>query len=118
MDHTWIDEIIDDMTGTTVEYKPAWDSMIYRLSGKMIGMRGKYRDGRPILTIKLPPEQGQILRIAHEEIIPGYYSNKMHYNSIFLDADFSRQFITDLLEDSWNCVFATLTKKAQAALRK
>lgn len=116
MDHDWIDDTIRAMNGAELEFKPEWNSMLYRLAGKMIGMRGSYKDGRPILTLKLPPEQGEMLREQFEHIIPGYYSNKTHYNSIFLDAGFSREFITDLLEDSRQCVFATLPKKTQALL--
>jgi predicted DNA-binding protein (MmcQ/YjbR family) len=116
MDRTWIEDVIENMKGTSIEFKEGWGSMLYRLEGKMIGMRGSYKDGRPILTIKLPPEQGQILREVYEDIFPGYYSNKTHYNSIFLDAGFDREFITELLEDSWQCVFETLPKKTRAAL--
>lgn len=117
MEHHWIDDAWEAMTGADTEFKQGWGSMLYRLGGKMIGMRGAYKDGRPILTIKLPPEQGALLREQFEDIIPGYYSNKVHYNSIFLDAGFDREFITDLLEDSWQCVFETLPKKTQALLR-
>ena len=116
MDHRWIDDAVAAMPGTTVTFKPEWDSMLYHLQGKAMGMRGGYKDGRPILTIKLPPDQGEMLRETHEFIIPGYYSNKTHYNSVFLDAGLPREFITELLEDAWNCVFASLPKKTQAAL--
>lgn len=118
MNHEWIDDAVRSMNGAEVKFKPEWDSMLYHLAGKSIGMRGSYKDGRPILTLKLPPEQGELLREQFEQIIPGYYSNKTHYNSIFLDADFSREFIEDLLEDSRTCVFASLPKKTQALLNE
>jgi predicted DNA-binding protein (MmcQ/YjbR family) len=116
MDYSWIDDAIAVMPGTTVTFKPEWDSTLYHLQGKSMGMRGNYKDGRPILTIKLPPDQGEMLRETHESIIPGYYSNKTHYNSVFLDAGLPREFIIELLEDAWNCVFASLPKKTQTAL--
>lgn len=90
--------------------------MIYRVADKMIGMRGSYKDGRPIVTIKLPPEQGGMLRETHEQIIPGFYMNKLHYNSVFLDTGVDEKFIRDLLDDAYDCVFATLTKKARQAI--
>ena len=38
--------------------------------------------------MKSDPEKALTLREAYEDIvIPGYYSNKKHWNSIFLDAD-------------------------------
>lgn len=116
MDHEWIDDAIQAMPGATAEFKPEWGVMVYRLAGKMIGMRGGYKDGRPILTLKLPPDQGQVLREQFDYVIPGYYSNKVHYNSVFLDTDVSREFIAELLVDARDCVFATLPKKTQAAM--
>lgn len=116
MEPHWIDDFIASLPGTSTEHKAEWGSMLYRVGDKMIGMRGTYKDGRPILTIKLPPAQGETLRETHEAIIPGYYSNKVHYNSIFLDAGFDDAFITELIEDAYDCVFATLTKKTQRAI--
>ncbi|MCA9833689.1 MAG: MmcQ/YjbR family DNA-binding protein [Thermomicrobiales bacterium] len=116
MEPHWIDERIASLPGTSTEHKPAWGSMLYRVGDKMIGMRGTYKDGRPILTIKLPPAQGELLRETYDAIIPGYYSNKVHYNSVFLDAGFDDAFIGELIEDAYDCVFATLTGKAQKAI--
>lgn len=116
MDSHWTDDAIRAMSGTEVEYKNGWNSIVFKLGGKMFGMRGSYKDGRPILTIKLPPEQGEMLREQFEHIIPGYYSNKLHWNSIFLDVDYSQDFIAELLEDSYDCVFGSLPKKTQARL--
>lgn len=118
MDHHWIDDTIANMPGTSVTHKEEWGAMLYRVADKMIGMRGEYKDGRPIVTIKLPPEQGEMLRATHEHIIPGYYMNKLHYNSVFLDAGVDETFISELLQDSYDCVFATLTKKARQAIEE
>lgn len=115
MDHDWIDNVIRQMNGTEIEYKAGWDSTVYKLGGKMYGMRGSYKDGRPLLTLKLPPAQNEMLREQFEYIIPGYYSNKVHWSSVFLDEDFSREFITDLLEDAYECILVSLPKKTQAA---
>lgn len=118
MDHHWIDDAIASMPGTSVTYKEEWGAMIYRVADKMIGMRGGYKDGRPLVTIKLPPEQGEMLRQTQVNIIPGYYMNKLHYNSIFLDAGVDEALIAELLEDSYDCVFATLTKKARTTINE
>ncbi|MCO5227153.1 MAG: MmcQ/YjbR family DNA-binding protein [Thermomicrobiales bacterium] len=118
MDHHWIDDAIANMPGTSVTYKEEWGAMIYRVADKMIGMRGGYKDRRPLVTIKLPPEQGELLRQTQVNIIPGYYMNKLHYNSIFLDAGVDEALIAELLEDSYDCVFAMLTKKVRQAIER
>lgn len=52
----------------------------------------------------------------HEGIIPGYYMNKTHWNSIYLDADIPSSFVEELIEHSYQLVFHKLTKKAQQAI--
>lgn len=116
VDHTWIDEAVATLPGAEAEYKPDWDAHLYRVAGKLFGTRGRYRDGRPIVTLKLDPEFGELLRQNHDWVIPGYYSNKRHYNSVFLDADVPRQRVLDLLHDAYELVVAALPKKVRATL--
>lgn len=113
MTFSWIDDKVASMPHTTVEYRADWDVTIYRLTNKMIGLLTRYKDGRPLLTLKLPPDQGDLLRETFSYVIPGYLSNKKHYNSVFLDTEVTQEFVEDLLEDAWQCVFATLPKKTQ-----
>ena len=48
----------------------------------------------------------------HEGIIPGYYMNKTHWNSIYLDADIPSSFVEELIEHSYQLVFHKLTKSS------
>ena len=39
--------------------------------------------GKPVyITCKLNPAEGDFLRRQYEDIIPGYYMNKVHWNSV------------------------------------
>lgn len=99
------------------EYKEAWQADVLTVGGRIFAMFGAYRDGRPIVTLKANPEKALILREAYEGvIIPGYYSDKRHWNSIFLDAGFEEVLLFGLIDDSYGLVLAGLTKKAREAL--
>ena len=99
------------------EYKDAWQADVLTVGKKTFAMIGAYKDGRPIITLKSDPEKALALREAYEEIvIPGYYSNKKHWNSIFLDADVEDSLLLGLIDDSYALVLDGLTKKERAAL--
>lgn len=99
------------------EYKEAWQAGVATVGGKIFAMVGAYKDGRPVVTLKSDPAGTLQLREAYEGvIIPGYYSNKKHWNSIFLDADIDENLLMGLVDDSYALVFEQLTKKERAAL--
>ena len=99
------------------EYKDAWQADVLTVGKKMFAMVGTYKDGRPIVTLKSDPEKALMLREAYEEIvIPGYYSNKKHWNSIFLDAEIEEALILGLIDDSYSLVFDGLTRKEREGL--
>ena len=50
--------------------------------------------------------------IFPQGIIPGYYMNKTHWNSIYLDADIPSSFVEELIEHSYQLVFK-MNKKSQ-----
>lgn len=87
MSYEWMDEYLCAKPGTDKDFKPEWDAHRYMLRGKMFAMLGVYKDGRPLITLKLDPEFSELLRLRYpEQVIPGYYSNKTHWSSLFLDA--------------------------------
>jgi predicted DNA-binding protein (MmcQ/YjbR family) len=67
-----------------------------------------------ILTLKLEPGYGQLLRLNHKEITPGYHFNKRHWNSVSLESNVSDELIEELIDESYNIVFKSLSKKAQS----
>lgn len=69
-----------------------------------------------LITLKLEPVEGQFLRQQYEDITPGYYMNKVHWNSIKADGNVPDDLLKDLLEKSYRLVLAGLTKKKQSEL--
>ena len=44
-------------------------------------------DGDIFITLKCPPELIYVLRDQYQAIVPGYYSNKNHWNTIIVNKD-------------------------------
>ena len=66
-----------------------------------------------MITLKLDPIEGDLLRQSYKDIIPGYYMNKVHWNSIKVDGEISDDMMMDLLDKSYDLVLAGFSKKKQ-----
>ncbi len=116
MNH-WIHDYCMQKPGVTEEFKDAWNSQLYKLGGKIFVMHGEYKDGRPLLTVKLEPAFSELLRQQYEgSIIPGYYTNKTHWSSLFLDTDVPDDTVKSMLDNAYQTTFSGLTKKLQAQI--
>lgn len=56
------------------------------------------------ITLKLEPSEGSFLREQYEDIIPGYYMNKQHWNSINPNGEGEDDLVKDLLDKSYHLV--------------
>ncbi|MCH7322413.1 MmcQ/YjbR family DNA-binding protein [Solibacillus sp. MA9] len=99
--------------GTTHDYQVDWQADRYHVGGKMFAMMGGDAERKPIITLKCDPAHAEELRETYQGIVPGYYMNKTHWNSIFFDSDLSNDLIENLILHSYQLVFEKLTKKVQ-----
>jgi predicted DNA-binding protein (MmcQ/YjbR family) len=113
MKYNWIDEYCLSKKGVIKDYKPEWDATRYMIKDKMFVLRCGDKEGKPIITVKLEPAHGEFLRQEFKDIIPGYYMNKQHWNSLYLDGDVPDEIVEDMLDRSYNLVLASLSKKLQ-----
>lgn len=65
------------------------------------------------ITLKLDPPEGDFLRQQYEDIVPGHYMNKTHWNSIKPDGEVPDDLLRDLLDKSYNLVLKGFSKKKQ-----
>ena len=65
------------------------------------------------INLKLEPMEGELLRQQYEDIVPGYYSNKQHWNSIKPDGAVPDELLKQMLDKSYALVLGGLSKKKQ-----
>jgi len=86
---------------------------LYKVGGKMFAMQGHDKEKRSIISLKLDPPFGEFLRSQYDDIRPGYYLNKMHWNSVDLNGDIDDDLLKNMLDQSYELVLHSLTKKCQ-----
>lgn len=104
--------------GATEEFKPEWDARLLKVADKMFALLGSDASGKKMVSLKCEPMEADYLRQHHKEIIPGYYLNKQHWNSIYLDGDISVNMMQEMIDASYMLVFKKLTKKKQAEINE
>lgn len=117
MRYHWLDEFLIHKKGVTKDFKAEWQWTRYLLGNKMFAAVCKDESGADsLITLKLEPSDGDFLRQQYEDIIPGYYMNKLHWNSIRADGAVPDELLMELLDQSYRLVWAGLTKKMQREL--
>ena len=65
------------------------------------------------INLKCDPEKAIELRESNQGIQPGYHMNKTHWNSVYLNVDVSDQLLVELIDHSYELVYAGLPKKVR-----
>lgn len=110
--YPWIDAYCLSKKGAVKDFKVEWGATRYLIGAKMFAMQGGDKDGKPIITLKCEPAFGQILREQHQHIIPGYYMNKEHWNSVYLEGNTPDDILKQMIDMSYELVLNSLSKKA------
>ena len=89
-------------------------TLVFKVMGKMFALTGV--DSFEYINLKCDPENAVELREQYNGVKPGYHMSKKHWNSVYLNSDVSDRMIYDLIDDSYQLVAKSLTKKLQAEL--
>ncbi|REC32775.1 hypothetical protein CF160_10200 [Enterococcus pseudoavium] len=108
----------ETLKGVKVYFREDWQVLYFDLQGKMFGMMSDQASEAAIITLKNLPEKNEELReIYPTTVIPGYYTNKNHWNSIKLaSVELPDEAIEQLIETSYRLVYQKLTKKQKAEI--
>lgn len=114
MKYEWIDEFLLAKDGVSKNIQKDWNWIRYVIDNKMFAAICLDEQNQPYyVTLKLSPEHGKSLRQKYKDIIPGYYMNKVHWNSIKVDGNVPDQLLKDMLNESYQLILSSFSKKKQ-----
>ena len=114
MRYGWMDEYLLSKPGVTKDLQEDWNWLRYHVGGKMFAAVCMNDEDKPVyITLKLEPLTGEFWRSRYEDVLPGYYMNKVHWNSIRPDGQVPDEILRDMLDQSYALVLAGLSKKKQ-----
>ena len=109
----WMDAYLLSKKGAIKDFKVEWDATRYMVGGKMFAMQGGDKEHKAIITLKCQPALGQLLRKTYPDIVAGYYMNKEHWNSVYLDGQVPEEVVKQMMDESYGLILDGLTKKVQ-----
>jgi len=92
------------------------DTLVFKVVNKMFALIGIDEVEDPSVNLKGNPEKNVEMREEYEGVIPGFHMNKKHWNTVSLDADVEDEVIKEFIDESYNLVVKSLTKKIRLEL--
>ena len=107
MRYTWLDAYLLRKRGVTKDLQPDWNWVRYHVGGRMFAAVCLNKENVPYyITLKLEPLEGELLRGQYTDIVPGYYCDKTHWNSVRPDGQVPDELLQRMLDQSYRLVLA------------
>jgi predicted DNA-binding protein (MmcQ/YjbR family) len=90
-------------------------TLVFKVMGKMFCLCGLENNPTSV-NLKCDPEKAIELREAYSGVQPGYHMNKQHWNTVVFDGSFDDAEARSWIDDSYELVAASLSKKLKAEL--
>ena len=106
--------------GVTEHFPFDEDTLVFKVGGKMFALSSlsQWEKGNPSVNLKCDPEYAQELRAQYDAIQPGFHMSKVHWNTIIVNAGVSDVLFKELMDNSYELVFKSLTKKLQTEIQE
>lgn len=92
------------------------DVLVFKVGSKMFAYFPLSREGGA-LALKCDPDRAIQLRDRYRAVTPAWHSNKTHWNDIQLAQDLPDRQIYELIQHSYELVWAKLSKRERDALQ-
>lgn len=89
-------------------------TLVFKVDGKMFALADI--DVFNSINLKADPENAIEMRELYNSVQPGYHMNKKHWNTVFVNSDLPQELIFQMIDESYNLVFLSLSKKRRDEL--
>jgi predicted DNA-binding protein (MmcQ/YjbR family) len=109
MDMEQLREYCLEKPGATEGFPFGETTLVFKVGEKIFLLAGL--DEGTFFNAKADPDKAVEWREQYDEITPGYHMNKKHWNSIRLDGTLKTKFLKEIIDHSYEIVFASLPAK-------
>lgn len=92
----------------TEEYPFGDGVAVFKVVGKMFALVPV--QGDVTMTLKCDPELALMLRQTYAAVVPGYHTNKKHWNTVIVDGSIADDELREMIDHSYDQVVAGLPK--------
>ena len=110
-----VEKHLAEYKGSESSYPFGPEALVYKVMGKMFALVSQTEEVARV-TLKVNPEDGAMLVGQYDSVVPGYYMNKKHWNSITFDNTLPEGLILSMIDDSYDLVVKSLKKVERETL--
>jgi predicted DNA-binding protein (MmcQ/YjbR family) len=115
MDDTHLRAYVLAKRGAEGGYPFGPGAFVVKVGGKMFALLSE-GDDPPTISLKVDPDEGELLRGQYPTIIPGYHLNKRHWITATIDGGLPPDLLPGLVDDSYDLVVKSLTRAQRDAI--
>lgn len=108
LDHCMAKKGVDE----TFPFGP--DTLVFKVMGKVFALISLSNPNQ--VNLKCNPEKAIDYRANFMAVFPAFHMNKSHWNTVQFNEDVSDSLILEMVNDSYNLVVDSLTKKLKMEL--
>ncbi len=90
------------------------DTLVFKVIGKIFALISLSNPNS--VNLKCNPEKAIEFRANFMAVIPAFHMNKTHWNTVKFNEDVGDNLILEMVNDSYNLVVSSLTKKLKLEL--
>jgi predicted DNA-binding protein (MmcQ/YjbR family) len=84
-------------------------TLVFKVGGKMFALVAT--SDQPLrITLKCDPPKAELLRELYPAVLPGYYMNKRHWNTVVLDGSVADEELRTMIDESYGLVVQGLPR--------
>jgi predicted DNA-binding protein (MmcQ/YjbR family) len=100
--------------GVTESFPFDETTLVFKVRDKMFALTDT--EDEFSINLKCDPEKAIELREHYAAVKPGYHMSKKHWNTIYIDGTIKDDIILSWVDDSYNIVAGSLSKKDKAII--
>ena len=95
-------EICISLEGVSEEFPFDNETLVFKVYGKIFALTSV--ESFTSINLKCDPEFAIELREKYDAILPGFHTNKKHWNTVLVDGGLNNSFLQKLIQDSYDLV--------------
>jgi len=115
MNYDTLEKCLLSEKGAAKDFPFGNDVAVFKVAGKMFALVA-WNDAPLRITLKCDPDEADFFRTVYEAVKPGYYMNKVHWNTITLNGSVPEAVLLRMITSSYALVVKGLRKSEREKL--
>ena len=90
-------------------------TLVYKVFGKMFALTNI--ESFESINLKCDPKEAVLLREEYEGVMPGYHMNKLHWNTVLVEAGIPDNLMLKWIDNSYDLVLSKVSRLKRKTIK-